>query len=114
MAGTPGWAAFFADGAYAGRLVERARRYWKMTVEIVSKPKEQPAVSPCCLGAGWSSAHWPGSCAWRRLVRDYERLTETHEAFVKWAMIGLNAQSTCPPPGSAPVGSAVTGYQTRS
>jgi transposase len=26
---------------------------------------------------------------WRRLVRDYERLPETYEAMVKWAMVGL-------------------------
>ena len=39
---------------------------------------------------------------WRRLVRDYERLPETHEAFVKWAMVGLMLNRLSPPPGPRP------------
>ena len=34
----------FADGGYAGRLVEKAKRYWKMTVEVVKKPPETMRV----------------------------------------------------------------------
>jgi hypothetical protein len=36
---------------------------------------------------------------WRRLVRGYERLPETHEAFVKWAMLGLMLNRLARPPG---------------
>ena len=39
---------------------------------------------------------------WRRLVRDYERYPETHEAFVKWAMIGLMLNRFARPPGPRP------------
>jgi len=39
---------------------------------------------------------------WRRLVRDYERLPETHEAMVRWAMIGLMLNRLAPRPGRKP------------
>jgi len=39
---------------------------------------------------------------WRRLARDYERLPETHEAMVKWAMAGLMLNRLAPPPGPKP------------
>jgi len=91
----------FADGGYAGRLVVRARRYWKMTVEIVSKPKDQRGFA--VLPRRWvveRTLSW--LMRWRRLVRDYERLPETHEAFVKWAMIGLMLNRLARPPGRRP------------
>jgi transposase len=39
---------------------------------------------------------------WRRLVRDYERLPETHEAMIKWAIVGLMLNRLAPPPGRQP------------
>ncbi len=39
---------------------------------------------------------------WRRLVRDYERLPATHEAMVKWAMVGNMLNRLAPPPGPKP------------
>jgi len=39
----------------------------------------------------------------RRLVRDYERLPESHEATVKWTMIGLiMTRGLAPEPGRRP------------
>jgi len=38
----------------------------------------------------------------RRLVRDYERLPETHEAMVKWAMIAIILNRLAPRPGPKP------------
>jgi transposase len=38
----------------------------------------------------------------RRLVRDYERLPESHETMVKWAMIGLMTRRLAPEPGRRP------------
>ena len=35
----------FTDGGYAGKLVERTKRYFKMTIEIVSKPERQRGFS---------------------------------------------------------------------
>lgn len=39
---------------------------------------------------------------WRRLTRDYERLPATHEAFVKWAMVGVMVNRLAPRPGPKP------------
>lgn len=91
----------FADGAYAGRLVEWARTKCKVTIEVVSRPKDQRGFS--VLPRRWvveRTLAW--LMRWRRLVRDYERLPETHEAFVKWAMIGLMLNRLARPPGRRP------------
>lgn len=91
----------FADGGYAGRLVEQARRLWRITVEVVSKPPDQRGFS--VLPRRWvveRTFSW--LMRWRRLVRDYERLPETHEAFVKWAMVGLMLNRLARPPGRRP------------
>lgn len=91
----------FADGGYAGRLVAKAKRYWKMTVEVVSKPAGQRGFS--VLPRRWVVERtFAWLMRWRRLVRDYERLPETHEAFVKWAMIGLMLNRLARPPGRRP------------
>jgi transposase len=100
-----GWFArlvhVFADGGYAGRLVEWARTRWKITVEIVSKPKDQRGFS--VLPRRWVVERtFAWLMRWRRLVRDYERLPETHEAFVKWAMVGLMLNRLARPPGRRP------------
>jgi transposase len=88
----------FADGAYAGRLVEWARTKCKITIEVVSRPKDQHGFS--VLPRRWvveRTLAW--LMRWRRLVRDYERLPETHEAFVKWAMVGIMLNRLARPPG---------------
>jgi transposase len=91
----------FADGGYAGRLVAKAKRYWKIVVEVVKKPPEQQGFS--VLPRRWVVERtFAWLMRWRRLVRDYERLPETHEAFVKWAMIGLMLNRLSPPPGPRP------------
>jgi len=95
----------FADGGYAGRLVEKAKRYWKMTVEVVKKPPEQCGFS--VLPRRWVVERtFAWLMRWRRLVRDYERYPETHEAMVKWAMIGLMVNRLARPPGPKPWASA--------
>jgi len=91
----------FADGGYAGRLVTKAKRYWKITIEIVKKPREQRGFSP--LPRRWVVERtFAWLMRWRRLVRDYERFPETHEAMVKWAMVGLMLNRLARPPGSKP------------
>jgi transposase len=91
----------FADGGYARRLVARAKRYWKITVELVKKPPDQRGFS--VLPRRWVVERtFAWLMRWRRLVRDYERLPETHEAFVKWAMIGLMLNRLSRPPGRRP------------
>ncbi len=95
----------FADGGYAGRLVSKAQRYWKIVVEVVKKPPDQRGFS--VLPRRWVVERtFAWLMRWRRLVRDYERLPETHEAFVKWAMIGLMLNRLSRPPGRRPWESA--------
>ena len=91
----------FADGGYAGMLVAKAKRYWKLTVEVVAKPAGQRGFA--VLPRRWVVERtFAWLVRWRRLVRDYERYPETHEAFVKWAMIGLMLNRLARPPGPRP------------
>lgn len=100
-ASLPGVRHIWADGAYAGRLVAIAKSAWRITVEVVRKPAGQRGFS--ALPRRWvveRTLAW--MMRWRRLVRDYERLPETHEAMVKWAMVGLMLNRLAPPPGPKP------------
>jgi transposase len=88
----------FADGGYAGELVEVAKRSWTIVVEIVRRDPDQKGFA--VLPRRWvveRTFAWLMRC--RRLVRDYEGLTVTHEAFVKWGMIGMMLNRLAPPPG---------------
>ncbi len=91
----------FADGGYQGALVELAKRSWGLVVEVVKKPADQ--IGFAVLPRRWvveRTFSW--LMRWRRLVRDYERLPETHEAIVHIAMIGLMLNRLAPPPGPRP------------
>lgn len=91
----------FADGGYQGALIEIAKRSWEIVVEVVKKPAEQ--IGFAVLPRRWvveRTFSW--LMRWRRLVRDYERLPETHEAMVHIAMIGLMLNRLAPPPGPKP------------
>ena len=94
-------ALVYADGGYQGRLVTIAKRAWGIVLEIVRKPADQQGFA--VLPRRWvveRTFSW--LLRWRRLVRDYERLPETHEAMVKWAMVGLMLNRLAPPPGPKP------------
>jgi transposase len=79
----------WADGGYAGQLVKTAKRYWSLTLQIV-KRSDAAKGTFVLLPRRWvverSFAHLANA---RRIVRDYERLEETHEAMVRWAAIRL-------------------------
>ena len=45
------------------------------------------AGSKFCRAAGWLSVPSAGCCVTNRLVRDYERRPEHHEAMVLWATV---------------------------
>ncbi len=97
----PSVALVFADGGYAGRLVQWARRVLRVVLEIVRKPEGQ--VGFAVLPRRWvveRTLSWLVRC--RRLVRDYERLPESHETMVKWAMIGVMTRRLAPDPGRQP------------
>jgi len=97
----PSMVLVFADGGYAGRLVAWARQIPRLVLEIVRKPEGQRgfAVLPrrwvVERTLSWLTAH-------RRLARDYERLPEHAEAWVKWSMIGVMARRLAPGPGRKP------------
>ena len=91
----------YADGGYQGRLVALAQSAWGIVLEIVRKPADQQGFA--VLPRRWvveRTFSW--LLRWRRLVRDYERLPQTHEAMVKWAMVGLMLNRLAPPPGPKP------------
>ena len=76
----------FADGGFAGRLIEWALEILRTTIHIVRKPAGQQgfAVIPRRWAVertlAWLTAH-------RRLARDYERHPAVSEAMIRWAAI---------------------------
>ena len=78
----------WADGAYAGSLVEWAHESAQLILDIVRKPKGQ--VGFAVLPWRWiveRTFAWLGN--YRRLARDYEISARTSEAWIKIAMIHL-------------------------
>ncbi len=101
----PSIALVWADGGYAGRCVEFARRFLRIALQIVKKPERQRTFE--VLPRRWvveRTLSWLVRC--RRLDRDYERLPEHAEAMVKWSMIGLMTRRLAPAPGRRPWQSA--------
>jgi len=97
----PSLSLLWADGGYAGKLVEWAERVAHITVEIVRKPPGLKTFQ--VLPRRWvveRTFAWIVKC--RRLDHDYERLPETSEAMIKWAMIGLMVRRLEPSPGRKP------------
>jgi len=91
----------WADGGYAGKLIEWAERLLRVTVEIVRKPAGLHTFQ--VLPRRWvveRTFAWITKC--RRLDHDYERLPEHSEAMIKWAMIGLMTRRLAPGPGRRP------------
>jgi transposase len=76
----------FADGGFAGRLLDWADAILRTTLHIVRKPADQRgfAVIPRRWAVertfAWLTAH-------RRLARDYERDPTVSEAMIRWAAI---------------------------
>jgi putative transposase len=86
----------FADGAYAGPLVDNCQRLLGLTVQIVRKLAGQRGFVP--LPKRWiveRTLAWLGRN--RRLSRDYEHLTECSETWVYLASIRLLVQRLAPP-----------------
>ena len=87
----------WADGSYAGRLVERARDELNVDVEIVKTPPDAHAFQ--VLPRRWVVERTFG---WwnreRRLSKDYERLPDTTAAWVHVTMVRLMTRRlSCPP-----------------
>lgn len=78
----------WADSAYAGQLVDWAKKTLKLTINVVSRPPGHPGF--IVLPRRWIVER---SLSWimraRRNVRDYERLPQHSEAHITWAAITL-------------------------
>ncbi|MFI7469621.1 transposase [Nonomuraea sp. NPDC049377] len=90
----------WADSA-AGKLVTWAKKHLRLTLQIIKRGDDVSGF--VVLPRRWvveRTLSW--ICQRRRCVRDYERLSEHHEAMVLWAMIILMgrrlARSTPPKP----------------
>jgi transposase len=81
----------WADGGYAGKLVDWALATVKITMAIVKRSDD--ATGFVVLPRRWVVER---TLAWitghRRCVRDYERLPEHHEAMVRWSMIRITSR----------------------
>lgn len=78
----------WADGGYAGQLVDWARVFGNWLLEIVRRPQDSHRFD--VLPRRWvveRTLGWLGRN--RRLSKDYEELTESSEAWVHIAMIHL-------------------------
>jgi transposase len=78
----------WADGGYAGRLVTWAATVLGLTVTVVKRTDDLagfvvlPRRWVVERSFGWLMRH-------RRLVRDYERKIEHHEAMIWWATVAI-------------------------
>ena len=78
----------WADGAYAGQLVDWASALGGWLIEVVKRPMDRHRFE--VLPRRWvveRTLGWLGRN--RRLSKDYEELTESSEAWVHIAMIHL-------------------------
>jgi putative transposase len=77
----------WADGGYAGALVELARKLWNCTIEVVKRPELHKFIVMPRRWVVERTFGWLGR--YRRLNRDYERQAKTGETMVYLAMIRL-------------------------
>ena len=76
----------FADGGYSGKLVQWVEQLKAFVLNIIKRTDKGFKILP----KRWiveRTFGWLGK--YRRLSKDYERLTENSEAFIKLAMINL-------------------------
>jgi transposase len=78
----------WADGGYAGRLITWATTALRLTVTIIKRNDDTTGFIVLPRGwvvertFGWLTRH-------RRLVRDYERRPDHHEAMIWWASVSI-------------------------
>ncbi len=86
----------WADGAYAGQLIEWTKNWCGWTLEIVKKAAEVNGFQ--VLPRRWvveRTFAWLGRA--RRLSKDYEELTENSEAMVQISAIRTMLKRLCRP-----------------
>jgi len=85
----------WADGGYAGQLVQWVAALTGWTLSIVSRPENQHRFE--VLHWRWiveRTLAWLGK--YRRLAKDYELLPETSVAMIHLAMIHVMVRRLCP------------------
>jgi transposase len=86
----------WADGGYAGKLVDWAHTSLQIVLQIVKR--SDTATGFVVLPRRWVVER---TLAWiarhRRCVRDYERLPQHHEAVVRWSMIRITSRRLAKP-----------------
>ncbi len=95
--GFPSISLVWADGGYAGKLVEWLNRWCGWVLEIVRKLSDQAGFQ--LLRRRWvveRTFAWLGH--YRRLSKDYEELVENSEAMIQIAMIQIMLRRLCRPP----------------
>lgn len=94
----PRLALLWADGGYAGKLVEWVQATCGWMLQIVKRSDSLkgfvllPRRWVVERTFGWLGRH-------RRLSKDYERLSESSEAMIYWAMIRMMVRRVCKSPG---------------
>jgi putative transposase len=76
----------WADGGYAGQLIDWVKNLGRWTLAIVKRTSDGFAVLPKRWIVERTFA-WLGK--YRRLSKDYETLTESSESMIRVAMINL-------------------------
>jgi transposase len=91
----------WADGGYAGRLVSWAHTVLALTLTIVKRSDDTTGF--VVLPRRWVVERTFGwLLRYRRLVRDYERRPEHHEAMVLWATIAIMTRQLARKQSGAP------------
>ena len=84
-----------ADGGYTGQIIEWVKQKFNWILEIVTRPKESKGF--VLLPRRWvveRTFSWLNQS--RRLSKDYEYLTDSSEAMVQIAMIGIMLRRLAP------------------
>lgn len=78
----------WADGGYAGKLIDWAANFGRWVLQIIERSKDVKGFA--VLPRRWvveRTFSWLGK--YRRLSKDYESLTASSEAMIQLAMINL-------------------------
>ena len=84
----------WADGGYAGQLIEWARHLGRWTLEIVKRCDDASGFK--VLPKRWiveRTIAWLNRC--RRLAKDWECLNRSALAFLRWASVRMMLRRLC-------------------
>jgi transposase len=91
----------WADGGYAGRLMRWAYQVLALTVTIVKRSDDTTGFA--VLPRRWVVERTFGwMLRYRRLIRDYERRLDHHEAMVLWATVTIMTRKLARATSGAP------------